>query len=89
MIRHQQDAFLRSNALGGRPGTRSGQPAIRGCVVRSNPEILMRWPFLLFLLFLLGSVLSLVLIDRVGTSRLEIGPSDAVRNPLFPAPARS
>ena len=51
----------------------------------------MRWPFMLFLLFLLGSVLSLVLIDRVGTSRLEMGPSEAVqpRNPLFPAPSRS
>tara|TARA_R110002012_G_scaffold111819_3_gene256971 strand:+ start:531 stop:770 length:240 start_codon:yes stop_codon:yes gene_type:complete len=76
---------------GGSPGARPGLPAIRGCVVRSNPEILMRWPFLLFLLFLLGSVLSLVLIDRVGTSRLEFGPNEAVnpRNPLLPAPARS
>lgn len=51
----------------------------------------MRWPFLLFLLFLLGSVLSLVLIDRLGTSRIEFGPNEAVnpRNPLFPAPSRS
>jgi hypothetical protein len=77
--------------FGGSTGTRSGLRAIRGCVVRSDPEILMRWPFLLFLLFLLGSVLSLVLIDRLGTSRIEFGPNEAVnpRNPLFPAPSRS
>ncbi len=51
----------------------------------------MRWPFLLFLLFLLGSILSLVLIDRYSNSRVEFGPSEAhhPRNPLFPAPARS
>jgi hypothetical protein len=52
----------------------------------------MRLPFLLFLLFLLGTVLSLVLIDGIGTSRLETPPMEAVRpnqSPLLPPPSRS
>ena len=52
----------------------------------------MRWPFLVFLLFLLGSVLSLVLLDRFATSRMEVGPFEAVeprQQPLLPLPSRS
>lgn len=85
---HRQDAFLRRIGICRfKPDPASSVDL----VVRTNPENLMRWPFLLFLLFLLGSVLSLVLIDRFATSRTEIGPSEAVqpRNPLFPAPTRS
>lgn len=52
----------------------------------------MRWPFLVFLLCLLASILSLALLDRLATSRLEFGPIEAVRpdrNPLFAPPSRS
>ncbi|HEX2148476.1 MAG TPA: hypothetical protein VHG11_12615 [Pseudorhizobium sp.] len=51
----------------------------------------MRWPFMLLLLFLLGSVLSLVLLDHFATSRFEVAPQEALqpRNPLFPPPSRS
>ncbi|MCJ8517399.1 hypothetical protein ABID21_000155 [Pseudorhizobium tarimense] len=52
----------------------------------------MRWPFLVFLLFLLASVLSLVLLDRVATSRMELGPFESVeprQHLLVPLPSRS
>ncbi len=52
----------------------------------------MRWPFTLFLLFLIGCVLSIILLDQVGTARIEDSLMEAVkpqRNPLFPPPSRS
>lgn len=52
----------------------------------------MRWPFLLFLLFLLGCVLSIVLLERVGPARMDDSLIEAVRpqrSPLLPPPSRS
>lgn len=57
-----------------------------------TPETLMHWPFALFLFFLIGCVLSIVLLDRVGTVRMEDSLIEAVRPdraPLLPPPSRS
>jgi hypothetical protein len=52
----------------------------------------MRLPFLFFMLFLLGCILSIVLLDRFGSVRMQDSLIEAVRperSPLLPAPSRS
>ena len=52
----------------------------------------MRLPFLFFMIFLIGCILSLVLLDRVGSVRMQDSRIEAVRpdrNPLLPPPSRS
>ncbi|CAD7028054.1 hypothetical protein REJC140_02578 [Pseudorhizobium endolithicum] len=52
----------------------------------------MRLSFLFFMLFLLGCILSIVLLDRFGSGRMQDGLMETVRperNPLFPPPTRS
>lgn len=52
----------------------------------------MRWPFALFLLFLVGCVLSIALLDNDGVGRMEDSLIEAVRPdraPLLPPPSRS
>jgi len=56
------------------------------------PEIAMRLPFLCFMLFLLGCILSIVLLDRLGSRGVPESLIEAVRpqqNPLLPPPSRS
>ena len=52
----------------------------------------MRLPFLCFMLFLLGCILSIVLLDRSGSRGVPESLIEAVRpqqNPLLPPPSRS